>query len=83
VAEALAVFPSTHLTLRGEKLFAEAGVPGRAVMKPRRIASDCGLAIALPAAEIARARAALAAAGVEARFYLPEGDGWRDAGEGP
>ena len=39
------VFPTTHLTLSAEKTLEKAGIKHRTVMKPRRISSDCGLAI--------------------------------------
>jgi hypothetical protein len=39
------VFPTTHLTLSAEKSLEKAGIEHRTIMKPRRISSDCGLAI--------------------------------------
>jgi len=79
--EALAVFPSTFLTLKGEKVLQEAGVRARAVMKPRGIASDCGLALALPEDDLPRARSALADVH-RPRWYLREGCSWVEASSG-
>ncbi len=73
VGELLAVLPTTHLTLRGEKALLKAGVAVRAVMKPRRIDSDCGLALSLPPAAEEQARRALSAAGLVATFWGREG----------
>jgi hypothetical protein len=43
--ELVLVFPTTHLTLSAEKTLEKAGIEHRTIMKPRRISSDCGLAI--------------------------------------
>jgi len=51
----LAVFPTTHTTLKAEKALKEAGVDHRTIMKPRRISSDCGLAIRLDKTDMERA----------------------------
>jgi hypothetical protein len=80
MADALAVLPTTHLTLRAEKELLAAGVFPRMVVKPRRLASDCGLALQFPRGEISRARAALAAAGLYPVFYLRAGEAWEQAG---
>ena len=76
-AEMVAVFPTTHLTLRAEEAFEEEGLPIRTVMKPRRISSDCGLAISLAAADLARAEDVVRARGLgPVGFFRPDGAGW-------
>ena len=52
----LAVFATTHLTLKAEKALKEAGVGHRTIMKPRKISSDCGLAIRFDMPDMERAR---------------------------
>ncbi len=41
----IAVFVSTHETLRAEQEFKEAGIKIRTTVKPRAISSDCQLAL--------------------------------------
>ncbi len=41
----LAVFISTHETLRAERMFKEAKIRVRATIKPRKISSNCQMAI--------------------------------------
>ncbi len=79
MADALVVLPTTHLTLKAEKELLACGLALRTVVKPRRIASDCGLALLLPRQDMASARAALAAAGLAAAFYLRVEGGWEEA----
>ena len=50
------VFPTTHLTLKAETVLEQAGVKHRTVMKPRKISSDCGLAIRIDAGDLQRIR---------------------------
>lgn len=44
----IAVFRSTHETLRAEKALKEKKMPVRAVTKPRTISSNCQLALRFP-----------------------------------
>jgi hypothetical protein len=53
------VFPTTHLTLSAERSLEKAGVGHRTVMKPRRISSDCGLAIRINELSLGSCRKAL------------------------
>ena len=57
----LIVFPTTHQTLSAEKSLEKAGVEHRTIMKPRRISSDCGLAIRIDAESLESSLAALSA----------------------
>jgi len=47
-AKIIAVFVSTHETLRAEKVFMEAGIKIRTRIKPRRISANCQMALAFP-----------------------------------
>ena len=67
----LVVFPTTHLTLAAEKVFKGAGIIHRTIMKPRKISSDCGLAVTLEKEQVDRVRAHLPAA-----FYGADENGW-------
>ena len=57
------VFPTTHLTLSAERSLEEAGIDYRTVMKPRRISSDCGLAIRIDVHSLDDCRKALVSDG--------------------
>jgi hypothetical protein len=68
--EMIIVFPTTHLTLSAEKSLETAGVEHRTIMKPRRVSSDCGLAIRVDSGSLDASRQALTADGLlPARFY--------------
>ena len=76
--EVLAVFPTTHLTLVAEKTFQGAGIAFRTILKPRKISSDCGLAIRLGEEALEQAAAAVRSSGpLPASFYRSEGGEWR------
>ncbi len=47
-AKIIAVFVSTHETLRAEKVFIEAGIKIRTRIKPRSIGANCRMALAFP-----------------------------------
>ncbi|UCG38872.1 MAG: DUF3343 domain-containing protein [bacterium] len=71
------VFPTTHLTLRAERSLREAGIGHRTVMKPRKISSDCGLAIRIAGSDLQRCRELLLAGNVlPAGFYREAGGQW-------
>lgn len=55
------VFPTTHLTLSAEKSLEKAGIEHRTIMKPRRISSDCGLAIRITSGSLEGSREAFIA----------------------
>ncbi len=75
--DAVAVFPTTHLTLKAEKVFEREDIPYRTVMKPRRISSDCGLAIRISGDDVGRSRDAVLSAGlVPAAFFREADRGW-------
>ena len=61
--ELVVVFPTTHLTLSAERSLEKAGIDHRTVMKPRRISSDCGLAIRIDAQSLDDCRKALVSDG--------------------
>lgn len=52
----IAVFISTHETLRAERAFKDAGIKVRSTVKPRKIGSNCQLAITFPLAKIDEVR---------------------------
>jgi hypothetical protein len=73
----MVVFPTTHLTLKAEKSFQKAQIGHRTVMKPRKIASDCGLAIRVASDDIQRCRETLLIDRLTpVRFFREKGDGW-------
>jgi len=53
VGELIAVFISTHETLRAERAFREARIKVRATVKPRKIGSNCQMAITFPEGKLA------------------------------
>jgi len=69
------VFPTTHLTLSAERTLEKAGIRHRTVMKPRRISSDCGLAIRIDAQSLDACREALAAEGSQAVGFFRKVNG--------
>lgn len=77
----IAVFVSTHETLRAERALKEAGVRVRATVKPRTIGSNCQMALAFPeerrsdVLRIARG-GGFALVGV---YRQVEGGGWAEA----
>lgn len=62
--EVVLIFRGTHQVMSAEKCLKRAGVPMRLIPVPRRLASDCGLAIRILAADRVRARAVLSRARV-------------------
>jgi hypothetical protein len=73
----LVVFPTTHLTLMAEKAFRGAGIKHRTIMKPRKISSDCGLAITVEKGQVERVQALLEDSGhLPATFYGSGAHGW-------
>lgn len=44
----IALFESTNETIRAEKIFKLNGIKVRAVIKPRKIASNCQMALSFP-----------------------------------
>ncbi len=44
----IALFESTNETMRAEKTFKLAGIRVRAVIKPRKISSNCQMALSFP-----------------------------------
>lgn len=71
------VFPTTHLTLSAERTLEKAGIEHRTVMRPRRISSDCGLAIRIDAQSLDACREALAAEGSRpVRFFMQVNGEW-------
>ncbi|MGE5189504.1 MAG: DUF3343 domain-containing protein [Gemmatimonadota bacterium] len=65
--EIILIFRGTHQVLSAEKHLRKAGVPMRLIPVPRRLTSDCGLAVRIAPSARDRAREVLSAAG-----YLPD-----------
>ena len=64
------VFPTTHLTLSAEKSLEKAGIEHRTIMKPRRISSDCGLALRVDSGLLDNCKKALTGDGLlPVRFF--------------
>lgn len=73
------IFRGTHQVMSAEKRLKGGGVAMRLIPVPRRLTSDCGLAIRIPLAERDRAREVLAAARLLPRSaHLPRDDGEYD-----
>jgi hypothetical protein len=71
------VFPTTHLTLKAETVLEQTGVKHRTVMKPRKISSDCGLAIRIDADDLQRIRELLEGNSLSpAGFFMETEGGW-------
>lgn len=62
--EVVLIFRGTHQVLSAEKNLKRAGVPMRLIPVPRRLTSDCGLAIRIFPPDKARARQVLSKAGI-------------------
>ena len=48
ISKAIAVFNSNHDTLKAESLFKKSQIPVRPIIKPRKIGSNCALALEFP-----------------------------------
>lgn len=76
--ELVIVFPTTHLTLSAEKSLERAGISHRTIMKPRRISSDCGLAIRVESGSLDSCREALTSDGLlPVRFFMEVEGEWQ------
>ena len=75
--EVVVVFPTTHLTLKAEKVFEREHIAHRTVMKPRKISSDCGLAIRIDEKDVERCREAALTDNLKpVRFFREAAKGW-------
>lgn len=75
--EMILIFRGTHQVLSAEKHLKKGGVAHRLIPVPRRLNSDCGLAIRILPGEKANARKALLAANilpVSAHLLLTQGE---------
>jgi len=72
----LAVFVSTHETLRAERIFKEAKIRVRTTIKPRKISSNCQMAITVSPKDIKDIRKAVKTNGLKlAGYYRQNKDG--------
>jgi hypothetical protein len=62
--ELVLIFRGTHQVMSAEKHLKRAGVPMRLIPVPRRLTSDCGLAIRIVSPDRDRAREVLSRSGV-------------------
>ena len=75
--DVMVVFPTTHLTLKAEKALDKEGLSYRTVLKPRKISSDCGLALRIDEADVQKCRDALHLDSLTpAGFYRESINGW-------
>jgi len=75
--EMILIFRGTHQVLSAEKHLKKGGVAMRLIPVPRRLTSDCGLAIRIPPGEWVRARKVLSVAKllpVSAHFLRSQGE---------
>jgi hypothetical protein len=76
ISETILIFRGTHQVLSAEKQLKKRRVAIRLIPVPRRLTSDCGLAIRIPSDERGRARDVLREAGllpVSVHALQPEG----------
>ena len=74
--EMILIFRGTHQVLSAEKRLKGAKVPLRLIPVPRRLTSDCGLAIRVPLGEKDRVREVLSAARLlPFSVHIPRSDG--------
>jgi hypothetical protein len=74
--EIILIFRGTHQVLAAEKRLKQGGVAMRLIPVPRRLTSECGLAIRIPPSERDRARTVLSQTGVaplSAHLLLDDG----------
>lgn len=70
------ILGSIHFVLKAEERLKKAGITHDVVPVPRRISSDCGMAIAVASADLPLVRAALKKASIAiARLYRKEPGG--------
>jgi hypothetical protein len=73
------IFRGTHQVMSAEKRLKGGGVAMRLIPVPRRLTSDCGLAIRIPLEERERARAVLSASRLlPVSVHVPREDGEYD-----
>jgi hypothetical protein len=65
------------MTLKAEKAFQEVRVNHRTIMKPRKISSDCGLAIRIADEDVERCSQVILLEGLApAGFFRKAGEDW-------
>lgn len=75
--EVMVVFPTTHMTLKAERILERFHLSYRTVLKPRKISSECGLAIRVDNADVRPCRDALLSDNLAPfRFYRESTRGW-------
>jgi len=70
-AYGVALFHTTAMALRAEKILQEGGLDVRSIPTPRELSSDCGIAVRFPWDQAARARELMEAAHVETAGIHP------------
>jgi hypothetical protein len=77
--EMVLIFRGTHQVMSAEKRLKKGGVPMRLIPVPRRLTSDCGLAIRIPLRDRDRAREVLSASRLlPVSAHIPREDGEYD-----
>ena len=73
----VAIFNSIHRVMQAEKLLKERRLPILLIPAPRKLKSDCGLALRYAASDRPRVECALAEEGVmPEEIYLKKGEGY-------
>ena len=76
------IFRGTHQVMSAEKRLKGGGVAVRLIPVPRRLTSDCGLAIRIPLSDRGRALEVLSASRLlPFSVHIPREDGGYDPGE--
>lgn len=77
--EMVLIFRGTHQVMSAEKRLKKGGVPMRLIPVPRRLTSDCGLAIRIPVRDRDKAREVLSASRLlPVSAHVPREDGEYD-----
>lgn len=77
MVDCLAVFETTHETLRAEGFFRARQVVFRPVLKPRGIGSACRMALRFPREDLEKAKLAVKDGGLAlVSFYGLDGTAW-------
>ncbi len=78
VGTLIAIFDTTHETLRAEDYFRDAGVAFKPVLKPRKIGSACRMALQFEEKYLPSALAAVGKGKLALKaFYRKSGEQWQ------
>ncbi|MBI3581282.1 MAG: DUF3343 domain-containing protein [Nitrospinae bacterium] len=77
MSDCIAVFETTHETLRAEEFFRAQKVPFRPVLRPRGLGASCRMALRFAEEELEKARKAVAEGNLVLKsFHRFDGGAW-------